>query len=90
LPITSFNSFTDGLDANRRSREHFVTNINVDDGHHWLPYADGEWLQLSHFNGTSGGFSVVLKGLPGAMLRGPILVDDFTSLGLRRMFSMLR
>jgi len=68
LPITAFNSFTDGLDPNRRSREHFVTNINLDEGPRWVPYADGVWIQPCHFNVTSGGFSVVLKGLPGAML----------------------
>jgi hypothetical protein len=68
LPITSFNSFTDGLDPNRRSREHFVTNIDLEDQRRWVPYADGVWLQPCQFNVTAGGFSVVLKGLPGAML----------------------
>jgi 2,4'-dihydroxyacetophenone dioxygenase len=68
LPITAFNSFTDGLDPNRRSREHFVTNFDLDDGPRWVPHADGVWIQPCHFNVTSGGFSVVLKGLPGAML----------------------
>jgi len=29
MPITAFNSFTDGLDPNRRSREHFITNTNL-------------------------------------------------------------
>ncbi len=68
MAITAFNSFTDGLDPNRRSREHFVTNLNLDDDRRWVPYADGVWLQPCHFNVTSGGFSVVLKGLPGAAL----------------------
>jgi 2,4'-dihydroxyacetophenone dioxygenase len=68
LPITAFSSFTDGLDPNRRSREHFITHINLEEGRHWVPYADGVWIQPCHFNVTSGGFSVVLKGLPGAML----------------------
>jgi hypothetical protein len=45
LPITSFNSFTDGLDPNRRSREHFVTNINLEDERRWVPYANGVWFQ---------------------------------------------
>jgi hypothetical protein len=31
MPITAFNSFTDGLDPNRRSREHFIANTNLDD-----------------------------------------------------------
>ena len=29
MPITTFSSVTDGLDANRRSREHFTANIDV-------------------------------------------------------------
>jgi hypothetical protein len=31
MPTTAFNSFTDGLDPNRRSREHFIANTNLDD-----------------------------------------------------------
>ena len=68
MPITAFNSFSDGLDPSRRSREHFVTSINMEDDRRWVPYADGVWIQPCHFNVTSGGFSVVLKGLPGAVL----------------------
>ena len=68
MPITAFNSFTDGLDPSRRSREHFITNIDIADERRWVPYADGVWFQPCHFNVTSGGFSVVLKGLPGAKL----------------------
>jgi 2,4'-dihydroxyacetophenone dioxygenase len=68
LPITAFSSFTDGINPNQRNREHFVANINLTDGRHWVPYAEGVWIQPCHFNVTSGGFSVVLKGLPGAML----------------------
>jgi len=64
MPITAFNSFTDGLDPNRRSREHFITNTNLEDDRLWVPYADGVWFQPCCFNVTSGGFSVVLKGLP--------------------------
>jgi len=68
LPITAFSSFTDGLDPSRRSREHFIANIDLEDDRRWVPYADGVWFQPCHFNVTSGGFSVVLKGLPGARL----------------------
>ena len=68
MPITAFNSFTDGLDPGRRSREHFIANIDTEDDRRWVPYADGVWFQPCHFNVTSGGFSVVLKGLPGAAL----------------------
>ncbi len=68
MPITAFNSFTDGLDSNQRNRGHFIANINVDDAPRWVPYAEGVWIQPCCFNVTSGGFSVVLKGLPGAKL----------------------
>ena len=68
MPITAFSSLTDGLGSNQRSREHFVANINVDDERCWVPYAEGVWFQPCRFNVTSGGFSVVLKGLPGAKL----------------------
>lgn len=68
MPIAAFNSSTDGLDAGRRSRDHFIANIDVGDDRLWVPYAEGVWFQPCCFNVTSGGFSVVLKGLPGAKL----------------------
>jgi 2,4'-dihydroxyacetophenone dioxygenase len=68
MPINAFNSFTDGLEPNQRSREHFIANINLEDDHLWVPYAEGVWFQPCCFNVTSGGFSVVLKGLAGAKL----------------------
>ena len=68
MPITTFNSFTDGLDPNQRNREHFITNTDLEKDDLWVPYADGVWFQPCYFNVTSGGFSVVLKGLPGSMV----------------------
>ena len=68
MPITAFSSFSDGLQPNQRSREHFITNTNLDDDNLWVPYADGVWFQPCCFNVTSGGFSLVLKGLPGSMI----------------------
>lgn len=68
MPVTAFNSFTDGLDPSLRSRGHFITNVNLENDGPWVPYADGVWFQPCCFNVTSGGFTVVLKGLPGAML----------------------
>ena len=68
MPIQAFNSVTDGLDSGSRSRGHFVVNLDTDDEQLWVPYADGVWLQPCCFNVTSGGFSVLLKGLPGAQL----------------------
>ena len=37
MPITAFNSFTDGLDASQRAREHFVTNIDIENDDRWVP-----------------------------------------------------
>jgi 2,4'-dihydroxyacetophenone dioxygenase len=68
MPITTFSNVDDGLDANQRHRGHFITNIDVNNERMWVPYADGVWFQPCHFNLTSGGFSVLLKGLPGAKL----------------------
>jgi 2,4'-dihydroxyacetophenone dioxygenase len=68
MPITTFSSVDDGLDPAQRSRGHFISNIDVEDQRLWVPYAEGVWVQPCHFNLTAGGFSVVLKGLPGAML----------------------
>jgi len=66
MSITAFNSFTDGLKPNQRNREHFIANTNLDDDRLWVPYANGVWFQPCCFNVTSGGFSVVLKGLAGS------------------------
>src|SRR5947208_16337531 len=68
MPITAFSNFTDGLEPNRRSREHFITNVNLEDDHLWVPYANGVWFQPCCFNVTSGGFSVVLKGFPAPLV----------------------
>jgi hypothetical protein len=68
MPITVFNSFTDGLEPNRRKREHFIAQVDLNDDRLWVPYADGVWLQPCCFNVTTGGFSVMLKALAGAKL----------------------
>lgn len=66
MPITTFNSHTDGLAPNLRSRDHFITNIDLENDRLWVPYAEGIWFQPCLFNVTSGGFALVLKGLPGS------------------------
>jgi hypothetical protein len=68
MPITAFSSFSDGLQPNQRSREHFITSTNLDDENLWVPYANGVWFQPCCFNVTSGGFTLVLKGLPGSVV----------------------
>ena len=45
MPITAFSNFTDGVDPNRRSREHFITNINLEEDRLWVPYANSVWFQ---------------------------------------------
>lgn len=68
MAIASFSSFTDGLGHEQRSREHFIADIDPEDNRLWVPYAGGVWFQPCHFNVTSGGFTVVVKGLPGSMI----------------------
>src|SRR6202008_5058923 len=68
MAITTFSNADDGLDSKQRHRGHFIANITVDDELLWVPYAEGVWFQPCCFNVTSGGFSVLLKGLPGAKL----------------------
>ena len=68
MPITTFSNVTDGLDPSRRNRGHFILNTKLDDDGPWVPYAEGVWIQPCCFNVTTGGFTVVLKGLPGAKL----------------------
>ena len=68
MPIVAFNDTTDGLAASQRDRGHFIANLNPGDDGHWVPYAEGVWIQPCHFNVTTGGMTVLLKGLPGAQL----------------------
>jgi quercetin dioxygenase-like cupin family protein len=68
MPIQSFNSANAGLESGAQSRGHFIANTDVDNDQLWVPYADGVWIQPCCFNVTSGGFSLLLKGLPGAQL----------------------
>jgi quercetin dioxygenase-like cupin family protein len=68
MAITTFSNADDGLESKQRHRGHFIANINIDDERLWVPYAEGVWFQPCCFNVTSGGFSVLLKGLPGAKL----------------------
>lgn len=68
MPITQFSSCTDGLESEHRNREHFIADATMSDDAKWVPYAEGVWVQMCHFDVTKGGFSVLLKGLPGAKL----------------------
>src|SRR6266403_378767 len=87
MPITAFSSFSDGLQPNQRSREHFITNTNLNDDNLWVPYADGVWFQPCCFNVTSGGFSLVLNGLPGSVvgmvIRCAVVGDTWSMTGSR-------
>ncbi len=68
MPVTVFSNMTDGLVPTQRNREHFLATLDLEDGPHWMPYAEGVWLQAACFNVTSGGLTVLLKGMPGAQL----------------------
>jgi len=84
MPVIAFSNMTDGLAPADRNREHFLAHLDLEDGPHWMPYAEGVWLQAACFNVTSGGLTVLLKGMPGAELgvhyhTGP--VRGFTTQG---------
>lgn len=68
MPIQTFSNTTDGLDPDKRNRGHYVANLELENDDLWIPYAEGVWYQPCQFNVTTGGFSVVLKGLPGAQI----------------------
>ena len=68
MAIATFSTVDDGLQPNQKERGHYVVDLNLDETGPWIPYAEGVWVQLCRFNVTTGGFTVVLKGLPGAKL----------------------
>jgi 2,4'-dihydroxyacetophenone dioxygenase len=68
MPITEFSAFDDGLAPAMRRRDQFTTDTNLDDDRLWIPYVENVWFQACHFNLTAGGFSNVLKIMPGAKL----------------------
>jgi 2,4'-dihydroxyacetophenone dioxygenase len=68
MAIATFNTVNDGLKPNQKERGHYVVDVNLEDSGPWIPYAEAVWVQLCRFNVTTGGFTVVLKGLPGAKL----------------------
>ncbi len=68
MPKATFSHFTDGLNPEQRNRDHFIAELDTEDEKLWVPYAEDVWIQPCQFNVTTGGFSVLLKGLPGAAL----------------------
>jgi 2,4'-dihydroxyacetophenone dioxygenase len=72
MAIAAFSTVSDGLEPNQKERGHYIVDVNLEDTGAWIPYAEGVWVQLCRFNVTTGGFTVVLKGLPGAKLWSPL------------------
>ena len=68
MPIQTFSNTTDGLEPAQRQRGHYVADIDPNNDSLWVPYAEGVWFQPCQFNVTTGGFTVLLKGLPGARI----------------------
>ncbi len=68
MPIETFSSSSDGLEPDQRNRGHYIADIDTENDRLWVPYAEGVWFQPCQFNVTTGGFSVILKGMPGAQL----------------------
>ncbi len=68
MPITAFPGFDDGLEAGSRRRDHFIAELALDSDRLWIPYGETAWFQPCHFNVTTGGFTAVLKALPGTVV----------------------
>ena len=68
MPITTFSSFSDGLEPGHRGHGNFITQVELDNDRKWIPYAEGIWYQPCSFDLSAGAFSVVLKAVPGASL----------------------
>jgi 2,4'-dihydroxyacetophenone dioxygenase len=68
MAIVDFTNRIDGLEPHQRNREHFIADMDLEDDRLWVPYSEGVWFQPCHFNVTSGGFSVIAKALPGAII----------------------
>jgi hypothetical protein len=80
MPITAFNSFTDGLDPNRRSREHFVTNAG--EAHTLVITEDSPEPALVMFV-VEGGLIYLDKPVNGGVAA---YEDGFTLLDLTRKY----
>lgn len=65
MPIQTFSNATDDLAPENRNRGHYVAHLDPGNDGLWIPYAEGAWLQPCQFNVTTGGFTVLLKALPG-------------------------
>ena len=78
MPITNFATFSDGLESKQRKRNHYIADIDLEDDRLWVPWGDlvGVWFQPCCFNVTVGGFSIVVKGLPGVVLGSHYHVGD--------------
>jgi quercetin dioxygenase-like cupin family protein len=68
MAITAFSTNDDGIEPSQRRRGNYIVDVNLEDDAPWIPYAEGVWVQPCRFNVTTGGFTTVLKGLPGAKL----------------------
>ncbi|UCG75365.1 MAG: 2,4'-dihydroxyacetophenone dioxygenase family protein [Gemmatimonadota bacterium] len=68
MPVSAFASYDDGLATSDRRRDHFITDLDLDDDRLWIPYGDTAWFQPCRFDVTTGGFTAVLKALPGTVV----------------------
>ncbi len=68
MPVNTFASYDDGLEAAQRHRDHFITDLDFEDDRLWVPYGETAWFQPCRFDVTTGGFTAVLKALPGTVV----------------------
>jgi hypothetical protein len=60
-----------------------MVDTNLDDERLWVPYGDGSWFQACQFNVTTGGFSNILKILPGKRLNPHFHISEVHGYTLR-------
>ncbi|MCF8369994.1 MAG: 2,4'-dihydroxyacetophenone dioxygenase family protein [Bacteroidales bacterium] len=83
MPIETFRTFTDGLKPNQREHHEFSVDTDLDDERYWVPYVEGAWFLPLQFNVTTGGFSNVLKIMPGAKLNPHYHISTVYGMTLR-------
>jgi hypothetical protein len=83
MPISFFKPFNDGLKPEQRLRHEYALDRDLNDERLWVPYTEGTWFQPCRFDVSNGGFTNILKVLPGSKLNPHYHVSTVHGLTLR-------
>lgn len=89
MTITHFKGFDDGLKPQERVRHQYALDRDLDNELLWVPYGEGTWFQPCRFDVSNGGFSNILKVVPGAQLSTHYHVSTVHGLTLRGKWKYL-